>query len=323
MSLGSLLLGSLLLFGACTGERSGAPDAPEIGSPGRERLLVVVSIPPLAWLVEHLGGDRVETRVLLPPGASPVTYEPTPRQVVELDRAHLVVAVGHPDFPFERRLLHRLLAHRPELPVLEMTAALTEAAGPSSLPLEGHGHDSAPSTEGEDAGAETDPHVWVAPETMTAVAEPVAAVLWGLDPEHAAAYRHRLTSLEEEIAALDRELTAAFADLPRRRFWVFHPAWGYLARQYGLEQVALESGGKELGAARLVALTERARREGVSVIFVQRGFSDRTARALAAQIGARIEVLDPLARDWPANLRSVAAKLRTALADPPTRSEIR
>ena len=305
----SLLLAGLLLVGACAGEPHGGPGAPETGGePEHNRVLVVVSIPPLAWLVERLGGDRVETRVLLPPGSSPVTYEPTPRQVVELDHARLVVAIGHPDFPFERRLLDRLLTHRPELPVLEMTAALTETVGPSPLPLQDHGHD---------------PHVWVAPETMAAVAEPLAAALRRLDPDHATEYRDRLAALQEEIATLDRELTAAFADLPRRRFWVYHPAWGYLARQYGLEQVALETGGKELGAARLVALTERARREGVSVIFVQRGFSDRAARALAAHIGARIEVLDPLARDWPENLRTVAAKLRTALADPSTRSEIR
>lgn len=310
-----LALSSFLVLGAC--EPSSAPpgsEPPGADSTG-DRLVVVVSIPPLAWLVERLGGDRVDTRVLLPPGSSPVTYEPTPRQVVELDRAHLVVSVGHPDFPFERRLLDRLLAHRPELPVLETTAALTEARGPSPLPVQGHGHGL--STTGERTGTETDPHVWVAPETLAAVAEPVAAVLRRLDPEHAAGTDQRLTALREEIAVLDRDLEAAFADLPRRRFWVYHPAWGYLARQYGLEQVALEGGGKELSAARLVKLTERARLEGVTVVFVQRGFSDRAARALAAQIGARIEVLDPLARDWPQNLREVAAKLRTALETAP------
>lgn len=322
---GVLLLTGLLLLGACSGEpRDGV--APEGGEPpAAERRLVVVSIPPLAWLVERLGGDRVETRVLLRPGSSPITYEPTPRQVVELDRAHLVVSVGHPDFPFESRLLDRLLGHRPELPVVEMLAALREAGGPALLPGHGHGHTSSPTHEetGHDAGGDTDPHVWVAPETMAAVAGPVAEALERLDPGHAAGYRDRLAGLRDEIAALGRELAAVFADPPRRRFWVYHPAWGYLSRQYGLEQVALETGGKELSAARLVELTVRARREGVTVIFVQRGFSDRAARALAAQIGARVEVLDPLSRDWPENLRRVAAKLRSALTAPPPGSASR
>lgn len=311
-----LLLTGLLLLGACSGEprERAAPEGAE--PPAPERRLVVVSIPPLVWLVERLGGDRVETRVLLPPGSSPVTYEPTPRQVVELDRAHLVVSVGHPDFPFERRLLDRLLGHRPELPVIAMTGALRGAGGPPLLP--GHAHTPSPIHEetGHAAGGDTDPHVWVAPETMAAVAGPVAEALERLDPGHAAGYHDRLAALRAEIAALDRELAVVFADLPRRRFWVYHPAWGYLARQYGLEQVALETGGKDLSAARLVALTDRARREGVTVIFVQRGFSDRAARALAAQIGARVEALDPLARDWPENLRRVAAKLRSALTAP-------
>jgi zinc transport system substrate-binding protein len=306
----TVLLCIALVCAACAGEPTEAPARRESGLSTRAPIPVVVSIPPLAWLVDRLGGDRVETRVLLPPGASPVTYEPTPRQVVELDRARLVVAVGDPDFAFEHRLLRRLLAHRPELPVLEMTAALTGAGGPPGLLAKDHG----------DGDAEIDPHVWVAPETMAAIAGPVADSLRRSDPEHAAGYLDRLTGLREEIAALNRELTAAFADLPRRRFWVYHPAWGYLARQYGLEQVALEAGGKDLSAARLVQLTEQARREGVRVIFVQRGFSDRAARALAAQIGARVEVLDPLARDWPENLRQVAAKLRAAMASPPSGS---
>ena len=79
---------------------------------------------------------------------------------------------------------------------------------------------------------------------------------------------------------------------------VFHPAWSHLACEYGLLQMAIEAGGKEPGPAQLVATIEEARREGIRVIFVQKGFSDRSARVIAAELGARVEPLDPLARDW-------------------------
>lgn len=296
------LIPLLLLLGACgdapPSVRRSAPDG---------RLPVAVSIPPQAWLVERLGGDRVETQVLMPPGASPSTFEPSPRQIVALDRARLYLAVGHPDFPFESRLLDRLLDHRDDLTVIEMTDGL------GSLALTGHdhAHDGA-----EQPASEIDPHVWVAPGTMAAAAGPVARALAELDPEHAELYRRNLAALDDEIAALDRELAAKFSDLEpeHRRFWVYHPAWGYLARQYGLEQIAMEAGGKELSAARLVELTDRAGAERVTVVFVQSGFSDRAARALAAETGARVEVLDPLARDWPENLRAVADRLHRAMA---------
>jgi len=294
------LLTSLLI--AC-GDDGGSPPSPSEAGATPGPIPVAVSLPPQAWLVERLGGERVTVSVLLPPGTSPATYELSPQQVVALDRARLFVAVGHPAFPFERQVLGRLLGHRRDLTVVEMTGHL------GALTLPGHGHGEEP--EG------IDPHVWTAPQTMLAAAEGVAAALARLDPAHADAYRANLDDLRRQIAELDRELAARFAAAPGRRFWVLHPAWGYLARQYGLEQVALESGGKEMSAARLVATTEQARREDVRVIFVQRGFSDRTARALAREIGARVVELDPLARDWPGNLRRVAAKLAPALTAPP------
>lgn len=316
----ALLIGCLLLS-ACSGPPNGAAgagaaDAKKPRPPQGPPLEVAVSIPPLAWLVDRLGGERVRTQVLLPPGSSPTTYEPSPRQVVALDRARLFVAVGHPDFPFERRLLDRLLAHRENLPVVAVTSGLGDMAlghdhGPHA---DGHGHETELDHEA-DPNRDIDPHVWVAPAAFAAVAETVARALAERDPEGADLYLEKLAALRKEITRLERQLDADLGDLPRRRFWVYHPAWGYLARQYGLEQVALEAGGKELSPRRLVALIERARQERVAVIFVQRGFSDRAARALAELAGARVEVLDPLAYDWPENLRSVATQLRKALAD--------
>jgi zinc transport system substrate-binding protein len=94
---------------------------------------------------------------------------------------------------------------------------------------------------------------------------------------------------------------------------VFHPAWGYLAAGLGLEQVAVEQEGKEPSPAELAALVDRARADRVRVVFVQPQGSPDAALVFAREVGARVEVIDPLARDWPDNLRRVAEALAGAL----------
>jgi zinc transport system substrate-binding protein len=267
------------------------------GSPradGARALPVAVTVPPQAWLVRSIGGDRVDVAVLLPPGTSPHTYEPTPQQVARLSDARLVVEVGHPSFLFERRLLDALLAREPKPLVVDMSRRATLLRD-------------------EDAGGETDPHLWLSPAVMRAAAADVTEALATLDPAAAATYRSRLPSVQAEIDAVDRDLRRTFAGDAGRRFLVYHPAWGYLAHEYGLQQVAIEAHGKEPSARRLVELVDAARRDHVDRVFVQLGTYDRPARAIADELGARLVTVDPMAEDWPGNLRRVAAEIAGAL----------
>jgi len=261
---------------------------------GGDRLRVVVTVPPQAWLVKRLGGDRVDVDVLLPPGASEHTYEPTPQQVARLADARLMVEVGHPALLFERRLLDAMVIREPTPLVVEMTHGLVLPDSPAPAP---HSH-----------GA--DPHVWLSPKVMRSSAVAVAAALERLDPAGAPLYRANLRATLADIDRLDGELARELSALPDRRFLVYHPAWGYFANDYGLEQVAIETDGKEPSPRRLVELLEEARRAGTRAVFVQHGEYDRPAQAIAEEIGARVVALEPLAEDWPANLRRVAALLR-------------
>lgn len=266
-------------------------------APREEVLQVSVSVPPQAYFVDRIAGGRAAVQVLIPPGGSPATYEPTPQQMLALGRSQIYVAVGHPDFPFERRHLQGFLDHHASLQVVDMAAGvplLDEAGGKQG---------------------EGDPHVWVSPDAVRVAATNIARALERADPDGTAAYEANLAAFTGEVDALDAEIAAALHGLARRSFLVQHPAWGYFARRYGLEQMAIESGGKEPSPAALVHLVERARSEGVRVVFVQPGFSDRGARVVAREIGARVVAVDPLAYDWPANLRRVAAAFHEALED--------
>ncbi|HEY9420551.1 MAG TPA: zinc ABC transporter substrate-binding protein, partial [Thermoanaerobaculia bacterium] len=169
--------------------------------------------------------------------------------------------------------------------------------------------------EHEDHGHEGgDPHVWVSPDTVVVAARNIAAALVEIDPAHSAEYRANLRRFEDDIAALDREIRAELTGVRGGRFMVYHPTWGYFARQYGLQQVAIEAEGKEPNAARLIHLIDDARREDVKVIFVQGGFPRKSAQVIADAIGGRILVADPQERDWMGNLRRVSRELREALA---------
>lgn len=270
---------------ACT-----APDKP---STAVARLQVAVSVPPQAYLVERLGGDRVKVQVMIPPGTSPAIFEPSPRQLVALSRARLYVKVGHPHFPFEETHLQGVLDRLPEITVVEM-------AGEAS-------------PHGESALTE-DPHVWLSPSAMKEAAVEITEALSEIDPDHAGEYRERRQRLLEEIERTDTAIRSLLAPYVGRRFVVYHAAWGHFAREYGLEQRAIEEEGKEPSPVRLVELIELARQQEIRVIFVQQGFSEQGARVIANEIGAEVWALDPLAYDWSENLVRVARALRVALA---------
>ncbi|HSL83224.1 MAG TPA: zinc ABC transporter substrate-binding protein [Thermoanaerobaculia bacterium] len=277
-----------------------APAAPG-GGGGPAPLQVAVTVPPQAYLVERIGGERVATAVLMPSGSSEETFSPSPRQLVALSRADLYLLVGHPAFVVEERHVLPALARNPDVRTIPMWDG-----GHDAVATGGHHHHDHDHPGG-------DPHLWTAPRHMRAAAAEVAEALSELDPPGAPVYRARLASFLAELDALDAEIRRELAGLPRRRFLVTHPAWGHLAAQYGLEQVAIEAEGKEPGPRALVALVESARAEGVPVVFSQEGFPDAAARAVAAEIGARVVPLDPLARSWLDNTRATARAIAASL----------
>ena len=254
-----------------------------------ERPVVVATVAPLGYLVERLAGERVELRTALPPGVEIETFAPSPQQIRALADARLVVGIGHPDFALETAYLRPFAARRGAIVWLDLAAVASAA------------------------GREEDPHLWVSPRAMRRLVTPLAEALGRLVPAAAGEIGERAATLGEEIDALDRELTARFADRQGRSFLIQHPALGHFAHDYGLRQEALEHEGKEASAGRLATLATHAKRAGVRAILVQPGGHQKAAEALARQVGARLIEIDPLAADWPAALRRIAAALDEAL----------
>ncbi len=265
---------------------------------GDDRPLVFVSIPPQKFVVETLVPNGVRVEFLLPPGASPATYEPTPRQMARLDRAAVYLQIGS---PFEGPLLAKLTDLMPDLEVVDCRKGI------ELVPITGHSH-------GHDEGF-PDPHIWMDPTRMKTIAATTAGALRGLLPEAADEINRRLDGFELALDAVDREITAKLASFSGREILVFHPAFGYFTRRYGLQQVAVEEDGKAPSARRLATIVESVDGDSITAIFVQPQFSATAAQRIADALGCTVVELDPLAEDYTANLIAMADRIAAALGD--------
>lgn len=271
-----------------------------------EPLRVVVSIQPQVYFVKQLGGDLVNVTCLLPAGAFHGMYEPTAAQMKELSQAALYV----------RSMLEHELAWWDKIQALNPRMTVVDATQGVEL-IEGHEHHhgEADADAQHDGEAEhgKDLHIWLSPRNAKIQAENIYQGLIAADPANRETYTANRDALLQKIDALDMEIQGKLANLKTRTFMVFHPAWGYFANDYKLEQIPIEVEGKEPSAAEMAQFITVAKDEQVKVIFVQPQTSRRTADIIAKQVGATVELLDPMAEDWLENLRKTADALANAL----------
>jgi len=266
-------------------------------------LEVAAGIPPVAYVVERIGGKQVRVETLIRPGQDPHAFEPTPKQMRALGRTALFFKVG---LPFEEQILERLLAQRPDLPVVDT------ARGIRRLPLASVrlGDHSADNTK-HDA---VDPHVWLSPLNVKRQAAQVAAALQKIDPQHADLYRSNLFKLHADLDAAHAKNLKRLKPFAGRTFYVFHPAFAYFAECYGLKQAAIETGGKPPSAKQLRAIVHRAKSDAAKVLFLQPQFSPRSAQAVAEVLGAEVVPLNHLEKDVLVNFEDLGKKIEGALS---------
>jgi zinc transport system substrate-binding protein len=294
----TMLLSTVLLAGC---GQSAAPG--EITAPESTGLLnVTVSILPQKYFVERVGGEHVDVNVMVQPGANPATYEPRPEQLTALSEADAYFSIG---VPFENAWLNRIALANGEMLMVDTTAGIAR------MPMEAHHH---PGKAEENKGEvypegepeNPDPHVWLSPTLVKTQAQTIYGALAALDPAHEDAYEANLDRFLADIDALDAGIRETLEAVESKRFMVFHPAWGYFARDYGLEMIPVEIGGQEPSAAELAALVAEAQEEDIKVVFAQPEFSTRAAETIAYEIGGEVLLISPLAPDWLDSLRHVA-----------------
>ncbi len=259
---------------------TGCGEAPQAAGEG-----FCVTILPLRSIVRAIVGDDIPVEVLVPPGASPETFEPTPRQFAALGRAQLIFGVGLIDF--ETALLSKL--ERPER-IVDLSRGIDPIAGSCS-----HSH------HGRHPAHGVDPHVWTSPRELRLLAENAYRAIHALYPD-SVKYTAGYERLQQAIGALDRQVAARIAASGRRSFLVYHPALTYYARAYGIRQIAIEEEGKEPSARRLSRLIREAKAEGITTVLYQKQFPESVVDVVAKDIGAAAVEFDPLDEELLANI---------------------
>ena len=265
-----------ILCGGCTSRR------PADGEP------LYVSILPLRSLVQGIVGDDFDIEVLVPPGASPETFEPTPRQFVGLNKARMVFNVGLIDF--ETMLLAKV---EDQAKVVDLSRGIELITGTGSHGSHGHTH-----THG------IDPHVWTSPRALQKMAENAYEAIREAYPD-SVKYETNYRLLQQELKALDERTAARIAASDVEYFIIYHPALTYYARDYGLRQIAIEADGKEPSAKQLTQLIRQAREDGVRRILYQSQFPASAVEVIARDIDAEYAEVDPLREDVIANIEEI------------------
>jgi zinc transport system substrate-binding protein len=260
----------------------------DVGAQGR--LPVAASILPLADFTRQVGDERIRLETLIPPGASPHTYEPTPAQLKFLSRARVLVLNGVGLEFWADKVIAAV--DNPNLIVVRTAKGLKILAGDADEP-----------------GG--NPHVWLSPREAIHQVEMIRDALARADPAGAAAYRANAGRYVAALRALDAEIRAAVATFTQRKFIAFHAAWAYFARDYGLEQAAVieRTPGREPSPAEMAGIIRTARAVGVKAIFAEPQFPATAARVIAEESGASVLLLDPLGKPSETYLELMRANL--------------
>jgi len=280
----SLILGFLCMSGGCL----------DVGEEAVSNTFVVaVTLGPQEEFVREVGGDRVEIVVLLPRGADPHIYEPEAGQMMDISRSDIYFRIGDGFLPFEDRFVARLGDLNSDLVVVDTSQGIDLLD--------------------ENTGNGKDPHIWLSLRNAGIMVDTIYDALVLEDPAGEAYYAANRDAYQARLKLLDMQIRENATGMARV-FIVTHSSWGYFARDYGLEQVSIETGGKEATARDLEKIVTIARKNNISVIFAEPQFSSRGADVIAREIGGSVEFIDPMSPDYLENMENVAQKVTGSMS---------
>ena len=259
---------------------------------------IVVSILPEQTFVKKIAGDMVDVTVMVQPGSNPHAYEPKPSQMVALSKADIYFSIG---VEFEDVWLGKFKSQNKKLRFVDISEHIKK------MRMVAHHHEHEDDEKHHHHHDGLDPHTWTSPKNVAVMAHNIFDTLKQIDPQNHERYKANLQKFLKEIAATDAKIKEILNNVrPGTRFMVFHPAWGYFAKEYGLEEVAIEVEGKNPKPREIIMIIDEAKEEKVKVIFAQPEFSDKSAKVIAEEAGVRVEKISPLSADWSDNLIEMA-----------------
>jgi len=273
------------------------------------KLSVFVSIPPQAGFVRAIGGEHVVVSSLADEGQDPHQVSVPAKRLSALLKSHAYFTVG---MPFEKNLLEKISAHKNTPELVDTTQGVKRLEFGSH---EGHDHSHGDDHHGHShEPGEADPHIWLSPPKIKVQVKTIAAALKKLAPQHADDFDANLAAYLKKLDAVDLKVSEKVEPLLGDTFFVYHPAFGHFADEYGLYQEPLETGGKSPTQKALAEFIKTAKDANAKIIFVQPQFDERQAKTVAEAIGGKVVPLDPLEEDVLENLEVIADSIASALS---------
>jgi zinc transport system substrate-binding protein len=269
---------------------------------------IAVSILPMKYFADRITGGEVEVTVLVPPGKSPATYEPTPRQVSTLSESAVLFTIG---VPFERSFIPTIASTLPDLRIVDTSDGIEKREIQSSIEPDGHDEDDHDG-HSHDSGL-PDPHIWLAPRLVKIQAGHMLNALVELYPEKKDEYTENYRAFIADLDRLHGDMQEILAPVKGRSILVYHPSFGYFAEEFGLSQIPIELGGNEPTPRLLEKVIDLARERDIRVIFVQPEFSKTSAERVAQAIDGAVVEVAPLRPDYLDNMYDIAARIEAGI----------
>lgn len=259
--------------------------------------VVIASIAPVEYLAKAVGGDKIEVQSLAKGDVH--SYEPKPNDMKAVAKARIFIAAG---LEFEEAWIPRFKASAKNLVVVKSDAKIAKLKEEREEQAE---HD-------EKHEAHADPHVWLNPMLAITMARNISDALIDMDKANKDFYLENFQKLMNDLLAFDESAKESLAGLKNRKFVVYHPAWGYFAAHYDLEQISIERSGKEPKIDEMASTLKMIKDENIKVIFADPNRSQKSAQILASHTGAKVELLDPLGYNLLENLKIAVGAIKDA-----------
>jgi len=299
-----IMYSTFLLIGLLSVSLSGCIDNTSYGGIG-----VLVTIVPQSEIVEFIGGEYIDVTIMVPPGESPHSFEPTPEQMKKVAKATAYFKVGS-GVEFEVVHMDTILEQNSDLQVFDSSEEISVISLDEHYGKEGHHEEE---EEHEHEGEEhdhdhegTDPHIWTSPENFKKMAEVVYNGLVEIDPDHHEEYYANYQTYISKLDTLNTNVSNLLQPYENKSFMVYHPAWGYFGDTYNLKMIAIEDEGKQPGPAGIDAIISQAKEENITVIFVAPQFDTSSAETIADEIGGNVVFANPLMSNYEETITKLA-----------------
>jgi len=236
-----------------------------------QKLKVTVSLAPLKSMAEAIGGNLVAVSTFIPHDQNPHSFKPTPKDLVGMRNCELFLVVG---VNFEKIVVNKLAGMYPKLSIVDLSLNVIDKKEVLH-----------------------DPHIWLSITNLKIMAQNVCNAMCTSTPSNSKIYQQNLQNYLQKLTDLQIKIKKTLLSCKGNTFFVYHPAFGYFAKDYGLKQMAIEIDGKSPSPRQLIKIIKQAKKKAVKVIFVQPQFRDKPAKIIAKRIGGKVERIDPLAEN--------------------------